>query len=146
MKEYSKSLEVDSHHQMQFSVIPRTPLGESLTFLHKIQSAYSKPCQQGGCTVKDAKHVQYIMVKVFANGLGNQGSIPGWIIPKTQKMRLDAPCLTLNITRYRSRVKWSNPGKGVAPSPRPWCSSYWKGAFWLHLTTVNQLTTYIYGE
>ena len=25
-------------------------------------------------------------------------------------------------------VKWSNPGKGVAPSPRPRCSSYWKGS------------------
>ena len=23
---------------------------------------------------------------------------------------------------YGSRVKWSNPGKGVAPSPTPWCS------------------------
>ena len=31
-------------------------------------------------------------------------------------------CLTLSIIRYRSRVKWSNPGKGVAPSPTPWCS------------------------
>ena len=29
------------------------------------------------------------------------------------------PCLTLSITRYGSRVKWSNPGKGVAPSPTP---------------------------
>ena len=28
---------------------------------------------------------------------------------------------------YGSRVKWSNPGKGVAPSPTPWCSSYRKG-------------------
>ena len=32
------------------------------------------------------------------------------------------PCLTLSIIRYGSRVKWSNPGKGVAPSPTPWCS------------------------
>ena len=23
--------------------------------------------------------------------------------------------------------KWSNPGKGVAPSPALPCSSYWKG-------------------
>ena len=33
---------------------------------------------------------------------------------------------TLRITRYRSRVKWSNPEEGVAPSPTPRCSSYWK--------------------
>ena len=32
------------------------------------------------------------------------------------------PCLTLSIIRYGSRVKWSNPGKGVAPSPTHWCS------------------------
>ena len=31
-------------------------------------------------------------------------------------------CLTLSNIRYGSRVKWSNPGKGVAPSPTPWCS------------------------
>ena len=27
-----------------------------------------------------------------------------------------------------SRVKWSNPGKGVVPSPTPWYSSYGKGS------------------
>ena len=31
-------------------------------------------------------------------------------------------CLTLSIIRYGSRVKRSNPGKGVVPSPTPWCS------------------------
>ena len=25
------------------------------------------------------------------------------------------PCLTINIIRYGSRVKWVNPGKGVGP-------------------------------
>ena len=34
-----------------------------------------------------------IMVKVFANGPGDQGSIPGQVIPKTQKMVLDASML-----------------------------------------------------
>ena len=32
------------------------------------------------------------------------------------------PCLTLSNIRYGSRVKLSNPWKGVAPSPTPWCS------------------------
>ena len=36
---------------------------------------------------------------VFANGLGDQGSIPGQVIPKTQKWYLMLPCLTLNIIR-----------------------------------------------
>ena len=38
------------------------------------------------------------------------------------------PCLTLSNIRYISRVKWSNPGKGVVPSPTPQCSSCWKGS------------------
>ena len=36
------------------------------------------------------------------------------------------PCLTLNIIRYITRVKWSNSGEWVMPSPTPGCSSYWK--------------------
>ena len=52
----------------------------------------------------------------------------GWVIPKTQKWYRMPPCLTLSIIRYGSRVKWSNPGKGIAPFPTPWCSSYWKGS------------------
>ena len=44
------------------------------------------------------------------------------------KWYLIPPCLTLSNIRYVSRVKWSNPRKGVAPSPSPRCSSYWKGS------------------
>ena len=55
------------------------------------------------------------MSRVFANGPEDQGSIPGHVIPKTQKMVLDAACLTLSIIRWSSRVKWSNPGNGVVP-------------------------------
>ena len=47
---------------------------------------------------------------------------------KLKKWYLIPPCLTLSNIRYVSRVKWSNPGKGVAPSPTPRCSSYWKGS------------------
>ena len=38
------------------------------------------------------------------------------------------PCLPLSTIKYGSWVKWSNPGKGVALSPIPQCSSYWKGS------------------
>ena len=44
----------------------------------------------------------------------------------SKKWYLMPPCSTLSIIRYGSRVKWSNPGKGVVPSPTPWCSSYRK--------------------
>ena len=62
--------------------------------------------------------------RVFANGPGIWGSTPGRVIPKTLKMVLIPPCLTLSMIRYVSRVKWSNPGNGVAPSPTLPCSSY----------------------
>ena len=68
------------------------------------------------------------MVRVFANGPGNLGSIPGRVIPKTQKI-LDTSLLTLSIIRYVSRVKWSIPGKGVAPSLQLGVEAIKKGAF-----------------
>ena len=42
------------------------------------------------------------------------------------KWYLTPPYLTLSSIRYVSRVKRNNPGNGVAPSPTPRCSSYWK--------------------
>ena len=63
------------------------------------------------------------MGRAFANGPGGLVSIPGRVIPKTLKMVLDTSLL--NTQQYTvSRVKWSNPGKGVAPSPTPLCSKY----------------------
>ena len=44
-----------------------------------------------------------IMVRVFANGPGDLGSIPGRVIPKTQKMVLDA--ILLNTWHYKVRIK-----------------------------------------
>ena len=44
-----------------------------------------------------------MMVRVFANGPGDLGSIPGRVIPKTQKMVLDAPLL--NTQHYKVRIK-----------------------------------------
>ena len=43
------------------------------------------------------------MSRVFANGLGNRGSIPGRVIPKTQKMVLDA--VLFGIQHYKVRIK-----------------------------------------
>ena len=45
--------------------------------------------------------------------------------------------------RYVSRVKRSNPRKGVVPSPTPWCSSYWKGS--LRVTLSYSCQTYLWG-
>ena len=67
--------------------------------------------------------------RVFADGSGDLGPIPGRVIPKTFKMVLDTSLL--NIQQYKVRIKGKgiNPGKGVAPFPTPWCSSYGKGSF-----------------
>ena len=66
--------------------------------------------------------------RMFARGPGHQDSKPGRVIPKTQKWYLIPPCLTLGIIRNRSRVKWTNQGKGKAPTPTPryiWFSLVW---------------------
>ena len=44
-----------------------------------------------------------MMVKVFANGPGDLRSIPGQVIPKTQKMVLDAALL--NTQHYKVWIK-----------------------------------------
>ena len=72
------------------------------------------------------------MVRTFANGPGDLGAIPGQVIPKAQKM-------ILNTQYYKVRVKWVNPGKGVAPSPTLRCSSYWKGSLRVTLNYGRQL-------
>ena len=43
---------------------------------------------------------------------------------RLKKWYLMLPCLTLSITKYVSRVKYSNPGNGVSPFPTLRCSSY----------------------
>ena len=43
------------------------------------------------------------MSRVFANGPGDCGSIPGRVIPKTQKMVLDASLL--NAQYYKVQIK-----------------------------------------
>ena len=46
-----------------------------------------------------------LLGRVFVYDFGDQGSIPGRVIPKTQKMVLDAALLNTQHLRYRSRVK-----------------------------------------
>ena len=46
---------------------------------------------------------QLLPVRVFTNGPGDLGSIPGRLIPKTQKMILDASLL--NTQHYKVRIK-----------------------------------------
>ena len=52
---------------------------------------------------------------VFANNLGDWGSIWGRVIPKTQKMGLDAALL--NTQHYKARIK------GKVEQSREWRSA-----------------------
>ena len=71
---------------------------------------------------------------VFANGQRDRGSYQ-----RLLKWYLIRPCLTLSNIRYVSRVKWRNPGKGVAQPPTPWCSSYRKRSLQVALDYGRQL-------
>ena len=55
------------------------------------------------------------MSRVFANGPEYWGSIPGRVIPKTQKMVLDATLL--NTQHYNVRIK------GKVEQSREWSSA-----------------------
>ena len=66
-----------------------------------------------------------------------------WVLPQVESYkRLKNGTWYLSNIRYVSRVKWSNPGKGEAPSPTPWCSSYWKGSLLVTLDYSHQLYFY----
>ena len=55
------------------------------------------------------------MSKVFANGPGDWGSTPGRVIPKTQKMVLDASLL--NNQHYKVQIK------GKVEQSKEWSSA-----------------------
>ena len=55
------------------------------------------------------------MVRVSINGLGDWGSIPGRVIPKTQKMVLDSALLSTQ--HYKVRIK------GKVEQSREWSSA-----------------------
>ena len=66
---------------------------------------------------------------------------------RLKKWYLVPPCLILSIIRYASRVKWSNPGKGITPSQHLGVVAIEKGAFRSPLTKVNYIyNIYIYKQ
>ena len=67
------------------------------------------------------------MGRVFANGLGDQGSIPGQVIPNTQKMVLDATLL--NTQHYKVRIK------DKVVQSREWSSALPYILVWYYLPT-----------
>ena len=85
-----------------------------------------------------------LAVRVFANGPGDLGSIPGRVIPKTQKMVLDSSLLNTQHYKVRIKGKVEQSRKREAPSPTPWCSSYRKGRLRVTLDYGRQLYLCMY--
>ena len=80
-----------------------------------------------------------IINRVFANGPGDRGSIPGWVIPKTQK--LDAALL--NTQHYKVRIKCEveqSRERSKRPSQHLGVVVIEKGTFRLPLTKVTNFT------
>ena len=84
------------------------------------------------------------MSSVFANGLGDQGSIPSQVIPETQKMVLDATFLSTQ--HYKLRIKGSGAIQGMDYCPPLLLGgvAIEMGAFQSPLTKVANLYIYIY--
>ena len=57
------------------------------------------------------------MSRVFANGPGDRGSIPGRVIPKSKKMVLDTALLNTqhDTVRIKSKVKQSKEWSSALP-------------------------------
>ena len=75
------------------------------------------------------------MGRVFGNGPGERGSIPGRVIPKTFKIVLDNSLLYTqhNKVRIKDKVEQSSP------------SRYWKGSLQVTVDSGRQLNLlYIY--
>ena len=62
--------------------------------------------------MKDKYRLIGLVGRVFANGLGDLGPIPGRVIPKTFKIVLDTPLL--NTQQYKVRIE----GKVEQPRER----------------------------
>ena len=65
-----------------------------------------------------------LLIGVECSAMIRETGVQSQVASYQKKWYLIPPCLTLSNIRYVSRVKWSNPQKGVAPSPTPRCSSY----------------------
>ena len=82
------------------------------------------------------------MVRVFTNGPGDLDSIPGRVIPKTQKMVLDASLINAQHHKVKGEVKQC--GERSSALSLPCYSSY---RIVSHLVTLDygrQLYIYIY--
>ena len=58
-----------------------------------------------------------LMSRVFVNGSGDSGSISGPVMPKTQKMVLDAALLNIQLYKVRIKDKAEQSMEGTCALP-----------------------------
>ena len=77
--------------------------------------------------------------RVFTYNPWGLGSIPGWVIPKTQKIVLDATllCNQHYKVRIKGKVEQSTEWSSTPLAPR--CSSYWKESLRITVNYNRQL-------
>ena len=77
-----------------------------------------------------------LVVRVFANCLGDLSSIPGQVIPKTFKMVLDTSLLNTRQYKIRIKGKMEQSRERSSPPLHLGVVATEKGAFWSLSTTV----------
>ena len=102
-----------------YTIYPTPPLGQDMT-----QGQMDTHPETTICLIKiyKSKFVYTytdllkngLMSRGFANGLGDLGSIQGRVIPKTQKMALDAALLNTKV-RIKGKVKQSREWNSAFP-------------------------------
>ena len=91
---------------------------------------YICKCKLLSCAINDLEFSPLIRETWVQSQVASHQTLLKWHLP---------PCLKLSNIRYVSRLKLSNPGKGVRPSPTPRCSSYWKGSLLVALDYGHQI-------
>ena len=133
---FLKSPGLEPHHQIQFTILSRMLFGVSY-LLEEMQLVFSMAAANwilAQIKYRDWLKNNFLMVRetwVQSQVTSYQRLLKWYLIP---------PCLTLRNIWYVSRVKWSNQGKGVVPSPHLCVVAIEKGAFWLFSTTVTKFT------
>ena len=99
----------------------RTSMGPCRSCWNGTRSAYEKSLDTYRMyLVCDTNRLIGLGGRVFANGLGDLGSIPGCVIPETLKMVLDASLL--NTQQYKVRIKGKAEQSRETSSALPYTS------------------------
>ena len=109
--------------------------------IYLIKYTSTNKCRQNKHT-----HIRAIGLtsRFLTNGLCDHASIPDQVISCSKNST--RCCLSWHSALLGSRVKWSNPGNGVALPPIPTCNTYWKRSPTLLLLIYISLTPRISWE